>query len=299
MESADIRKLISESADKAIESSRERKNKKRPIDKTCLSYWYPKISPVVPTPKTIIVEANPYSILIHQEYHELKHSNQLDKLGTKNTLSSGKAESEHACMEWDRLVAKVMESALTISECGPWFLRTGQTSGKHEFDRTCYVTDIEQVENHMGALIMFSQCADMFGLEVSKFVVREYLPVKAAFKCKRYGNMPVVRELRVFIDTDRVVYHVPYWPTEALEEGEPDILYWQSKLRSVQYFSEDELAAVLDLASRCGYACPGRWSVDILDTERGWMVTDMAEAEKSYGYDASKYAAHIDDPAPI
>jgi len=296
MESKDIRKLIEQSAKKAVEESRSRRKQKKPINKTCLSYWYPKICDLVPTPNTIIVDASEVDITIHQEYCELKHRNELDKIGSEFVVIRSKEEGELAEMNWNRLVGKVIESALKISPAGPWFLRTGLTSGKHDFNRTCYVTDIEKIEYHMGSLVCFSQLCDMFGLEISKFVVREYLPVKPVFKCKAYGCMPVIREIRVFVDGGRVAYFQPYWPADAIRQGHPDDPEWEKKIHLVQDFSSYDYARVFGLAAACGYACTGRWSVDILETDRGWMVTDMAEAEKSYGYDSAKY---IDDSGSL
>jgi hypothetical protein len=36
-----------------------------------------------------------------------------------------------------------------------------------------------------------------------------------------------------------------------------------------------------DLANAAGQAVGGAWSVDVLETRRGWYVTDMAEAASS------------------
>ena len=37
-----------------------------------------------------------------------------------------------------------------------------------------------------------------------------------------------------------------------------------------------------DLANAAGRAAGGAWSIDLLETRRGWMVTDMAEAANSW-----------------
>jgi hypothetical protein len=37
-----------------------------------------------------------------------------------------------------------------------------------------------------------------------------------------------------------------------------------------------------ELANAAGRAVGGVWSIDLLETRRGWMVTDMAEAHKSW-----------------
>jgi hypothetical protein len=42
-------------------------------------------------------------------------------------------------------------------------------------------------------------------------------------------------------------------------------------------------------AKAAGCAVGGAWSVDILETKRGWFVTDMAEAEKSFHWPECPY----------
>jgi hypothetical protein len=37
-----------------------------------------------------------------------------------------------------------------------------------------------------------------------------------------------------------------------------------------------------DLANAAGRAVGGAWSIDVLETRRGWYVTDMAEAASSW-----------------
>jgi len=58
---------------------------------------------------------------------------------------------------------------------------------------------------------------------------------------------------------------------------------------ALQSFSVEELSELHELASQAGKACGGQWSVDLLETDRGWYITDMAEAVKSYGYDKEKF----------
>lgn len=44
--------------------------------------------------------------------------------------------------------------------------------------------------------------------------------------------------------------------------------------------------AIEKLAKDVSRAVPGFWSVDcLLTSDRGWVVTDMAEGEKSYRYE--------------
>jgi len=62
---------------------------------------------------------------------------------------------------------------------------------------------------------------------------------------------------------------------EALERGGTEQVNYEALCRM-----DDESALVM-LATQAGKAVGGAWSVDILETERGWYVTDMAEAHKS------------------
>ena len=170
----------------------------------------------------------------------------------------------------------------------PFFLRTGHFSGKHDWENTCYVKDKVDIRSNLIRLANMEVIVGASAGAVNPFcvwVVREMLPTKPRLVCTAYGNFPIARELRVFVDGSRVAYHVPYWPDGAIEEGSPKELDWAEKLNELQSFSADELAELCSLASRAGGACRGRWSVDLLETDCGWYITDMAEAEKSYGYD--------------
>ena len=70
----------------------------------------------------------------------------------------------------------------------------------------------------------------------------------------------------------------PYWPAEALERG--GVADPESLAQRLSECADEE--QVRELAARAGAAVGGAWSVDVLETERGWFVTDMAEAQKSW-----------------
>jgi hypothetical protein len=50
-------------------------------------------------------------------------------------------------------------------------------------------------------------------------------------------------------------------------------------MRSLDVETERKLT---EYANSAGCAVGGAWSTDLLETRRGWMVTDMAEAHKSW-----------------
>lgn len=229
--------------------------------KNCLSHWFPLIEAAgAPVPATSITR--------------ITRDEQRDIFRVFDGEKS----------EFIETLAQRLETMATPLG-RPFFLRTGQGSGKHNWKNCCCVDGSKSLTHHIGSLIEWSECAGFMGLPWDVWVVREMLPTNPLFRCSRYGDFPVVREFRVFVDGPRVCYHVPYWPDGAVEEGKPDSLDWQDQLNIANGATEAEWQAIDDLASRCGAACGGQWSVDVLDTARGWFVTDMAVAERSYGYD--------------
>ena len=82
----------------------------------------------------------------------------------------------------------------------------------------------------------------------------------------------------------------PYWPLTALQDGE-----WEVDADEATAYAElchvdyQDLMALKDIVSRAGVACGGAWSVDLLETERGWFLTDMAEAHKSFHWEGCEH----------
>jgi hypothetical protein len=101
--------------------------------------------------------------------------------------------------------------------------------------------------------------------------------------------MPVVREFRCFVDGAKVVSVNPYWPLDALRRGDPSIEDWERVATEMNMLTARERDQYARLASRAGSVVGGRWSVDILEGVRGLYVTDMAIAERSFGYDEEEY----------
>lgn len=238
------------------------------VKMSCLSYWYPKITEAgLPTPDTVIIKC--------------PNANELA------SILDGSTPSVLA-----ELCHEIQDAAGMIAGC-PFFLRTGQTSGKHMWDRTCYVADItsKTIMSHIAALIDFSGSVDMIGLPIDIWVVRKLLDVTPLFRCELYRGMPIVPEARCFVDGGKLVDFVPYWPEGAIEEGQPDNPRW----KEIVAVADDKIATnkseIAELACRAGMAVGGQWSVDVLLANDGLFVTDMAVAERSYGYDAAKFEA--------
>ena len=236
------------------------------MDKSCLSWWFPKIMDAgLPVPKTTILRCD--SEAAPSLYRHFDNQ----PVGVKGSDFLGQVE------------AAVREM------CLPCFLRTGQTSGKHSWKRTCHIQDVSDVVQHVVDLIEFSECADFFGLPWGVWAVREMLPTKPVMAA--YEGMPVCREFRVFVDDGLILCKHPYWPIAALQGGSPrdwdtDELLTEEDVENRGHalweLDDADCKLVLDLASRAGAACGGLWSVDILDTELGWFVTDMAVMDLSW-----------------
>jgi hypothetical protein len=233
-------------------------------DKTSMTYWLPKLLAAgLPVPKTIMVQM-----------------------------------SEDECRDVWRVLdgQKMTEASRPFFEClkaatdamgYPCFLRTSHTSAKHDWERTCFLRDPSKLQSHVARIIEYGECSSLIGLPHEWWAAREYLPVTPLTFCHGWSNMPVCREFRVFVRDDKVQCHHPYWPMNALLQGgalAPEVAY----VRLVE--CQDE-AGLLALASKAGAACGGFWSVDIMETARGWYITDMAEGEKSFHWESCQYAA--------
>ena len=244
------------------------------MNRNCLSYWFPKLlTSGAPVPQTEIVKTDVNLCMV------------LD-----GELPPG----------WWLFLDELSEAVKRIGL--PCFLRTGQTSGKHNWKNTCHVKDAE-LSRHVGALVEFSAMADFIGLETNVWVIREFLPTKPITVLPAYGDMPLVKEIRAFVEGGKISCWHPYWPGEAIRQGFPrdyaglndeikislseNIDAIIAKAHDLDWPSAEPLALKVAEA----FADDGAWSVDLLPTEHGWFVTDMAEAKRSFHWPECPSAA--------
>lgn len=231
------------------------------IDLSAMSYWFPKLEAAgLPVPRTKLFKM---PADVQQEIWEA-----LDGKPGAGLIA-----------EFARQV-----TVLAADFAYPIFLRTDHTSGKHDWKRTCFVERATDIASHLVAIAEHSETAGIIGLPWDSWAIREFLPTIPLAVCPNFGDMPVCREFRAFVDDGEVQCVHPYWPEKALMQGgitrpQPDFL---AKLYA---FDVDILRKVPVLASRAGAAVGGAWSVDVLETSRGWFVTDMAEAHKSFHWE--------------
>jgi hypothetical protein len=230
-------------------------------DRSCLSYWFPKVQAAgLPVPKTVIVKAPDLS-----PWLELKRGESLTKGfdGFFNDLA-------RACAEVGGF---------------PVFLRTGHGSGKHEWQDTCFVPNFDVLPEHAYAIFEWSHMVDFLGLPTDVWAVREFLETEPAFHA--FDEMPVTKERRYFVRDGEVICRHPYWPEAAFEgRSFPSREDWREKLAVMNSESPEEVEELTALSRRAAAAVPGFWSVDWLRTKnRGWVLIDMAEGERSFHWD--------------
>lgn len=242
----------------------------RNVDRTALSYWFPLIEKAgLPVPRTKIFKM---------------------PAAARDVILAGidGRDGGDGLLEFSVEMAEAIYADPSMGF--PIFLRTDHTSGKHEWDRTCFVRCDEDLPQHIWALCEYSELVDIMGLPWDTIVAREMLPTKPVATCPAYGNMPVTREFRVFVDGGEIICAHAYWPRDVITKGGAYVT--PHDYRQISMFRDiAEQEEVRALARRAGVAVGGAWSVDILDTKRGWFVTDMAEAHKSWHWPACEHEA--------
>lgn len=235
------------------------------INKTALSYWFPKLLAAgLPVPRTIIIE--------------------MPEIAQKSIWAAFDGDDDGD----PRAFFEEIECA--ANELGyPCFLRTDHTSGKHRWEETCFLPDAMSIPQHIFNIVEQSELSD---LPWTTWAVREMLPTRPMGVCPLYGSMPICREFRCFVRGDQVVCKHCYWPKQALIDGGADPEFDYEAICGFQEGEESELFA---LASAAGRALGGEWSIDILETKRGWIITDLAEASKSFHLPGCKHADSFGD----
>jgi hypothetical protein len=226
-------------------------------DRNCLSFWYPPIAKAgLPVPQTIIIQRDE----------------------GLEALLDGKLPDR-----WGEFM-DALEAA--VRKLGPpVFLRTGHGSAKHDWNETCFVDSLDELDRHVGALVEWSALSSIMGLPTRVWAVRKLIETEPIFYAFR-GRMPIVREFRFFVRDNRIEHIQPYWPHDAItdpsDENWEELLTLASKLWPHDT-SLRELAIEAVEAVGGGY-----WSVDFLRDRDGkaWL-TDMAEGERSFRYESA------------
>jgi len=228
--------------------------------------WYPLIKNLdIPMPKTIMIpfptDFNYYSIFDGQENED-----------------------------FNKYVFNVEEEAIQFGF--PLFMRTDETSNKHGWKKTCYVTKRNQIGDHIYQLLEFTEMVGwMGGLYAHAIVLREFLDLEVVFEAF-HGRMPIAKEFRFFFkDGKRLCWH-PYWFPSCIVR--PSDESWYGKLLDIEVISCDELDQLTEWGEQIGEAVSSihdYWSIDFCKLRNGtWAMTDMAVGEDSFHWSTCKYA---------
>lgn len=231
-------------------------------ERICLSWWLPRVEKAgLPVPETHIVRTD------------------VDLLVLLDGEEPAGFDTFHADL------ARAVERIGT-----PCFLRSGQTSGKHEWSATCYLADREKLTHHVAMIVQYSAMADLMGLPVDVWCVRRLISTRPLFTCNAYLGFPVVREFRFFADERRVTHVQPYWPGDSCEAGQPDDPEWRYLLGQSYDIADAIRRRLGNMAVRAAKACGGgEWSVDFLEDATGnWWLTDMAPGVVSFRWSPQK-----------
>jgi len=217
----------------------------------CISYWFPLLQKTgVPVPKTVIIDAGDHV--------------------------SGYVFSDQPIPQ--KLLNAIAKAAKEVGGY-PAFLRSGHTSNKHSWSRTCFLASESQIDRNVREISEYCECCDLLGLPSNIWVVREFLPIEPAFRA--FNDTPICKERRYWIKDGKVVGHHPYWPPESIQR--PSDPNWDKHLAWINVERPDEVAELTALSEKAGRVFYGAWSIDWLwIPSRGWVCIDMAEAERSY-----------------
>lgn len=229
------------------------------------TYWWPLVKDLgIPVPLTHILPVD--------------HSAICSAMDGANSLS-------------DEFVAKFREMGKLIGY--PLFLRTDLQSGKHGWNKTCYVASENKLIDNMFEVALENEMGACFlGGPYEAFVFREFLELDTSF-IAFYGKMPINKERRYFVRDGEVICHHPYWPRDAFIDHTNDG-DWESKLAALNYESEEEIIMLSAYARTVGVAMEGCWSVDFAKAKNGkWYLIDMALGHESYHWYGCPHAASV------
>ena len=176
----------------------------------------------------------------------------------------------------------------------PLFVRTDLASGKHSWNRSCYVEREKDLERHIIEVIESNLLADLFGLKFKALFFREFIPMDSKFTAF-WGEMPVNPERRYFIKDGKIQCHHHYWIEEAIRK--PSIKDWKKVLKKINTETKKEIEFLSKYVMEiCKIFPKGYHSVDFCKAKDGrWILIDMATGESSWHYDKCKYSVKPKD----
>lgn len=222
-------------------------------------YWYPIIKTIpIPQPKTEMYK------FTEKEFKIIQHD--------------------------EGIPVSIYENCLSLAEkIGfPLFMRTDNSSCKHEWKRTCYVPSKEELKRHIFDLLEYSSMQGWMSYVDTGLAFREFIPLMTKFTAFA-GDFPINKERRYFIKDRLVQCHHPYWYPKAIE-GHTKQKNWNSIVDSLNYENDSEIKFLTHCAEQVGSILDGYWSVDFAMSKTGiWYLFDMATGDESFHWLECKY----------
>jgi len=230
------------------------------MNKNSMLYWWPLVRDLnIPMPETHIVELN-------MTYDEVF-----------GVLDGEKSSAD----AWARQLPAIRKAVERVGV--PAFVRTDHTSGKHDWDLTCYLEGSDD-KSLKRAIVGLVECSSLADLDIEALIVRKYIPMLTGFTAF-VREMPINPERRYFVRDGAVECHHPYWSAEAIEQGSRYLNLaenWEELLWEMNYEPDDEVELLSKYAVLVGACVKGYSSVDFCKAADGsWIFIDMAEGGRS------------------
>ncbi|MFA6897708.1 MAG: ATP-grasp domain-containing protein [Patescibacteria group bacterium] len=223
------------------------------MDKSAITYWYPLIKEIIPTPKTVII---PVSI------HDFDDT---DTIGN---------------------IINIIQTILDKERIRyPLFMKTDTYSAKWYWSDSCFVEHKGNLRANILSLLSLNQDDDC--RPINALVFKQYIQPET--KLSAFNDMPIGKERRYFIENKRVLCHHPYWEESSIEFFKEDYPEdWRDILSDLNV--EDALEVEILTRESELFATliddNGYFSVDFMQGIAGnWYIIDCAEGHKSYHND--------------
>ena len=237
--------------------------------KNCMSYWFPKLAKTgVPFPQTAMADMNKIDDNFNKAMVKLFWMKKINDKDRK-TFSSFR---------------RLLEHMVTRMGGYPVFIRTGQTSHKHQWNQTCYVDQKSTLMKNVQAIAEYSIMSSIDPKKAFPFniwAVRKMIPTSPIFSAFG-GKMPITKEMRFFIRDGKIECMHAYWPKEAIKGFTKD-KDWKKKLKTMDTLSNDDIVSLKKSTLKVARVFKGYWSIDWLKSKSGkWYAIDMATGKDSY-----------------
>lgn len=264
----EMKKIVNQLVDINIEELLQKEFKNNYYLPENISYWYDKIKSldnVFIIPKTTIISL-PYNIY---------------KIVTKDI--------------WDKNDEKEIDDFLSPFTSFPencYFIKSGNFSGKFDFNNCCKCTDMKNLKNNIRHIFYNSS---LLGCPVvPEFAIREFIKTENN-RPTIYNGLKLNTEFRVFYNFDKneIVDIINYWDRNTMIHNlNNDYMKkdYDSFMSVIDEIEKEFLQEAPYLYTQCeenlNHNLPGYWTIDfMLIKEHKFALIDMALAQSSYYID--------------